>query len=91
MRQDTPTFFPTRVLHLSASDYESNFLNRLLRVLYDLCVRAPPSILTAGHLGDPAGRPQHSQTQHRAVDVDLVLGESGFDPHGDSGRKARRT
>lgn len=41
-------------------------------------------ILTSGHLRDPAGSPDHGQTQNRAVEVQLILGEGGFNPHGDA-------
>lgn len=40
-------------------------------------------ILTTGHLKDPAGGPEHSQTQHGAVEVELILGKSSFDAHVD--------
>lgn len=47
------------------------------------CVRAFFLILTTGHFKDPAGGPEHSQTQHRAVGVDLIFGKSSSDPHAD--------
>lgn len=41
-------------------------------------------ILTTGHLKDPAGSPDHGQTQNRAVEVQLISGEGSFNPHGDA-------
>lgn len=38
-------------------------------------------ILTTGHLKDPAGSPHHGQAQHCVVEVELIFGKSGFDPH----------
>lgn len=45
-------------------------------------------ILTAGHLKDPTGRPEHGETQHRVVEIDLIFGKSGFDPHLDTARRS---
>lgn len=46
-------------------------------------------VLTVGHFKDPAGRPEHGEAQHDIVAVDLILGKSRFDPHGDANRKAK--
>lgn len=48
------------------------------------CVFVRFLILTTGHLRDPAGSPDHGQTQNRAVEVQLIFGEGGFNPHGDA-------
>lgn len=45
-------------------------------------------ILTTGHLKDPAGGPEHGQTKHRVVEIDLIFGESSFDPHVDTVRRS---
>lgn len=42
------------------------------------------NILTTGHLKNPAGSPDHGQTQHRAVQVQLIFGEGTFNPHGNT-------
>lgn len=46
--------------------------------------------LTIGHFKDPAGGPEHGEARHDIVAVDLVLGKSRFDSHGDAGRKPKR-
>lgn len=43
-------------------------------------------ILTTGQVKDPAGRPEHGQTKHRVVEIDLIFGKCSFDPHGDTER-----
>jgi len=45
-------------------------------------------ILTTGHLKDPTSCPEHGQTQHGVVEVDLIFGKSSFYPHDDAGTGA---
>ena len=47
-----------------------------------MCVCVCFLILTTGHVKDPAGSPEHGQTEHRVVEVDLIFGKCRFDSHG---------
>lgn len=61
-----------------------------ISVLFLICVWVFVGVLllTTGHVKDPASSPEHGQTKHHVVKIDLIFGKCSFDSHGDTDRKS---